>query len=298
MKNLIAKIFIFLIILLIILSKPLNIPKNQFDLILLELGYVESDFENQIIMTTIKEHLIPKEFYQKISQIKSYNSELLPLYYEYYQAGYSVIEALNIVNYPNFLNLNRKTQKAILIKDILLVNRIYRLSSDDVPSNLTSIIGVPFIKRPKEVMQVKVNVLRAYQSLYQKLESLNLELIVYSAYRSYEKQLSLWQESSSFHDMYLAKPGHSEHQTGLALDLATLNTGLSMAFENTDVFLYLRYHAHEYGFILRYPEGKAHITGYAYEPWHFRFVGTKIAFIIFKENLTLEEYLYRYEVIV
>ena len=119
----------------------------------------------------------------------------------------------------------------------------------------------------------------------------NIDLVLYSAYRTYEKQASLWNNPFSFDNMYLAVPGYSEHHTGLAVDVSTLGDGLTK--EKTAAYIYLKENAHRFGFILRYPEGKEKITGYSYEPWHFRYVG-EIAEFIYENNLTLEEYVYNY----
>ena len=91
---------------------------------------------------------------------------------------------------------------------------------------------------------------------------------------------------------YSAKPGTSEHQTGLCVDFITSTmTGLNTTFENTDAFAWLSQNAYKFGFILRYPKGKEGITGYTYEPWHYRFVGREAATDIYYGHLTLEEYL-------
>jgi zinc D-Ala-D-Ala carboxypeptidase len=92
-------------------------------------------------------------------------------------------------------------------------------------------------------------------------------------------------------DSYVAKPGQSEHQAGLAVDVAS-KSGTGTRFPTTKEFTWLRSNAHLYGFVLRYPDGKTDVTGYHYEPWHYRFVGTDAA-AAFGPNstLTLEEYL-------
>ena len=103
---------------------------------------------------------------------------------------------------------------------------------------------------------------------------------------------------------YSAAPGTSEHQTGLCVDLftdemeglyndgsETPNNPYDKGFAETDAFEWLCAHAHEYGFILRFPENKTDITGYSYESWHYRYVGEKHAKKIFEEGITLEEYL-------
>ena len=92
---------------------------------------------------------------------------------------------------------------------------------------------------------------------------------------------------------YSALPGQSEHQTGLCIDFITsdMGTELTEAFENTQAFAWLSENAYKFGFILRYPKGKESITGYTYEPWHYRFVGREAATDIHNGNMTLEQYL-------
>ncbi len=91
---------------------------------------------------------------------------------------------------------------------------------------------------------------------------------------------------------YSARPGQSEHQSGLCVDFITSTmTALDLSYENTAAFRWLSEHAYQYGFILRFPEGKEAVTGYSYEPWHYRFVGREAATDIHLGGLTLEEYL-------
>lgn len=120
--------------------------------------------------------------------------------------------------------------------------------------------------------------------------SLSLE----SGFRSYDQQASL-------HDYYLsiwsydyvksvsAEPGHSEHQLGLAFDVSDEPGRLYRGFGETDAGKWLAQHAAEYGFIVRYPQDKTWATGYAYEPWHFRYVGVELAQLIAQSGLTVEE---------
>lgn len=92
---------------------------------------------------------------------------------------------------------------------------------------------------------------------------------------------------------YSAMPGQSEHQTGLCIDFTTSAMGgeLTEAFEDTEAFAWLSQNAYRFGFILRYPKGKESITGYTYEPWHYRFVGREAATDIYIGEMTLEQYL-------
>lgn len=119
-------------------------------------------------------------------------------------------------------------------------------------------------------------------------------IIAVSTYRSYEYQDRLYknyvkEKGLYYADMCSARAGHSEHQTGLAVDVADISLDYDN-FEKTKEFKWMTNNAYKYGFILRYPIAKFHITGFKYEPWHYRFVGTDIAKFIYENNLTLEEY--------
>ena len=113
-----------------------------------------------------------------------------------------------------------------------------------------------------------------------------------SAFRSYDYQNTLYNNYVSWYgkeqaDTFSARAGYSEHQTGLAIDVNTIDD----SFAYTPEAVWLAQHAHEYGFIIRYPKGKESITGYQYEPWHIRYLGIETATAVYNSGLTLEEYL-------
>lgn len=115
---------------------------------------------------------------------------------------------------------------------------------------------------------------------------------IISGFRSYEKQESTfayWCSVDGYEvaKTYSAEPGHSEHQTGLAMDITSLNQSYGKTAEGK----WLAAHCHEYGFIIRYPKGKSDITGYMYEPWHVRYLGSSTAKLVYDSGLTLEEFL-------
>jgi D-alanyl-D-alanine carboxypeptidase len=134
------------------------------------------------------------------------------------------------------------------------------------------------------------------------------DIRVTSGYRDYDYQKSLFytymdNERKSHPDLdddeieeivltYSARPGTSEHQTGLCVDLiSTEHLALDVSFEDNPAFEWLTENAHHFGFILRYPEDMEDVTGYSYEPWHYRFVGVKAATEIYEGEMVLEEYL-------
>ncbi len=141
-----------------------------------------------------------------------------------------------------------------------------------------------------------------YEALYRAAVADGMNLWISSCYRSQELQEELFQEeidnnvrsgmteeqAVSEAEIAVARPGYSEHNTGLAIDF----NGVSMDFENTKEFQWLQEHGAEYGFILRYPEGKEGITHIMYEPWHYRYVGKEHAEKMKELNMCLEEYLY------
>ena len=156
---------------------------------------------------------------------------------------------------------------------------------------------------------------RIYDPLMEFLEAGNeagCALLVCSAYRSQERQTELYEadiakymgmgysykEACAITEQTLAVPGSSEHQAGLAVDIVTArHQVLNDAFADTKAGKWLAAHAHEYGFILRYPKDKEDITGIDYEPWHFRYVGKDAAERIYETGSCLEEYLEDMELI-
>ena len=119
-------------------------------------------------------------------------------------------------------------------------------------------------------------------------------IVPVSGWRSAQEQKKIWddtmrKEGACFTESYVAHPGCSEHQTGLALDVIAPGGTLN-GFKNTQQFVWMRDNAHRFGFILRYGDGMEYITGYKFEPWHYRYVGVDAATFIYENDLTFEEY--------
>lgn len=138
----------------------------------------------------------------------------------------------------------------------------------------------------------------AFESMKEDALKDGLVLQAFSTYRSYSYQSSLYSHYVSRFgqdtaDTFSAKPGYSEHQTGLGFDIGGMDKSLWAGdkFVHTAEASWLAENSHYYGFILRYPLGKQHITGYKFEPWHFRYVGPNLAKKIYESGLSLEEYL-------
>lgn len=182
----------------------------------------------------------------------------------------------------------------------VLVNKENMLSIDYIPYNLYKIdenennfhnYVDPTIK-PMLRMEVKPYI----NALISDAHKLGLPLIVDSAFRSgYYQQMildKLISEKGNEAYKLIALPGASEHQTGLAVDFAYYENGIydDNVKEDDKEAIWLKENAWKYGFILRYPKGKEEITGFNFEPWHFRFVGLELAKELYEQNITLEEY--------
>ena len=179
----------------------------------------------------------------------------------------------------------------------VLVNKELWLDKEYIPKDLIS-PKVSFLPDTNpEAMLLRKEAAKAFEKLFKKAEKERCYLYAVSGYRSFKRQRDIFKsnlkETGEVANKYSARPGQSEHQTGLAMDVTceSINFSLSDEFENTKEYEWLCNNSYKFGFIIRYPKGKETITGYNFEPWHLRYVGDKIAEEIFVENITLEEYL-------
>ncbi len=179
--------------------------------------------------------------------------------------------------------------------NMILVNKEWGLPYDYVPSDLTP-VDIPFAEGVVESRkQMRAEAAQALEEMFAAAAEDGIELLGVSGYRSYYTQKNIYEkrleEMGQKHvDKYNAKPGHSEHQTGLAMDLGCPGyVDLTERFAKTDAYKWLVKNAHLYGFIIRYPEDGQKETGYAFEPWHVRYVGDE-ATAIKESGLTMEVY--------
>ncbi|MGW6662389.1 M15 family metallopeptidase [Peribacillus sp. NPDC055009] len=179
----------------------------------------------------------------------------------------------------------------------VLVNKQYSLPEDYKPADLIY-PKVDFIFQDKiEKRMMREEAGKALEVMFQAAEKENMHFAGVSAYRSHQRQIEVFnnyvaKDGEEKAKTYSAMPGTSEHETGLAIDVTTHDGACAAqdCFGDTNEAAWLAEHAHEYGFIIRYPEGKENITGYKYEPWHIRYVGVATATEIFEAKITLEEY--------
>jgi len=188
------------------------------------------------------------------------------------------------LNHPFYTNTKRTIDKGILT----LVNKYNYIDKDYLPNNLITISNLTINKEAYE----------SFIKMKQDMNKENLNIRIISAYRSYEYQEKLYNnylkyESRSLVDTYSARAGYSEHHTGLAIDIDNEKLDYNK-FYLTKEYLWMNNNSYKYGFILRYPKDKENITGYSYEPWHYRYVGIDVAKYIKKHNSTFEEYYYEF----
>lgn len=246
-------------------------------------------FVNQDIDTvTMKYDESIEEFFVSKYFIKENLSRYMKYQEEHNTKVNTTISYVNSnLDYDYYTN----TKNADLKKDtLILVNKYYALDKDYEPDNMVKIEAKYGVQQ-----YLQKEAYDAFKKMADDAKKEGLTLYITSPYRSYQTQNKLYNNYSAkdgkeLADTYSARPGYSEHQTGLAADIVS-GPGKSLAsFENTKEFKWIKSHAHLYGFILRYPKGKEKLTGYQYEPWHYRYLGVDTASKIYSSGLTYEEY--------
>lgn len=207
--------------------------------------------------------------------------------------NYSHLEAINYYRYPNYYSPYTNPKIALFIDSpLVLVNKSFYLPKEFIPTNLDSVLNYEIEFMNSDIM-LKRELLLHYELMWKDAKAEDIEFTIFSGFRSYKRQEFLFYEIYN-DDTISAKPGHSEHQSGYAIDISIPNVGLITEFEKTNTYNWLINNCHNYGFILRFPKDKTNITTYVFEPWHFRYVGVNAATFIMENSLTLEEYLFSY----
>ena len=199
-----------------------------------------------------------------------------------------IVTRVNIGLDHSFYTHTKKTP--FLNRDYILVNKYLYLDETYVPEQLESIStqysrsGMKLVRTAKD----------AFENMAKAALDDGMKIIAMSSYRGYDYQVNLYNryvtsDGVEAADTYSARPGFSEHQTGLCVDIYDGVVDYTN-FEQSKSFHWMQENAHKYGFILRYPKDMEHITGYQYESWHYRYVGEKIATYIYKNNITFDEY--------
>ena len=293
---------IFLIIVLTIFAvktiKELNYRKT-LEYKIMTIGYSKDEY-NLLERKTNKEFmesLLTKEYdkmYINILKETYYIPSKVNQYINYYDnhLNSKANEIVSMVNVGADKKWYEDVKDTDTSKDLLMLNNKFnKLSKDYVPDDLVNVKNwYAYGNNP----QLRQEAYDSFINMFNAAKEEDLTIIINSAYRPYSSQEKLYaqyvdKDGEEVADTYAARPGHSEHQTGLTIDVTTYGVQ-GEDFDKTDEFKWLQEHAHEYGFILRYPKDKENLTGYAYESWHYRYVGIEAATIIHNSNITFDEY--------
>lgn len=267
---------------------------------LLEVGYKEDEVKtiNKELSNKQIEKLINADYNDyvvKIIKSKYYIED----YYDRYLAYHALNTDLSAKDLIALVNVGadhewydeKYIKNADLSKkELILVNKFHKLGNNYKPENLKT-ITLMYAYNDNNMESVAAD---AFIKMASDAKKEGLTLIASSSYRSYDKQEKLYNgyvlnNGEIYANEVSAKAGHSEHQTGYATDVFTYNTSMS-EFKDTAESEWLQNNSYKYGYILRYPEDKTHITGYAYESWHYRYVGIDAATKMFNEKITFDEY--------
>ena len=226
-----------------------------------------------------------------------YKSNNIKRYQDYHKLNnnLSVSDVVTRVNLNLDLPYYTNTKEAKYLNTFYtLVNKYNYLRDDFVPNNLVEMTA-PY---SKEGIYLVAEARDNFYKLVDKAKEEGLTIRAISAYRGYTYQKRLYDkyveaDGVNKADTYSARPGFSDHQTGLVIDVDNTISSFEN-FTNTKEYQWMLDNSYKYGFILRYPSGKESITTYQFESWHYRYVGLKLAKKIKASNLTFDEYFTRY----
>lgn len=267
---------------------------------LMDMGYSYNDVNTIYGKLEKKEvQLIASSNYieniDKYLELVYFDNTNLERYINYYEENVD-LSYEDIVTYVNigldtdyYTDINEITNPDDLL---VLCNKYNKLGSGYVPSDLVKVDT----NYSTQSNTLKKEVYEAFLKLADAAKLDNLTLLVGSGYRSYQRQSGLYntyvaRDGLAEADTYSARAGHSEHQTGLAIDVADGNR--EFLDEESDEYEWLVDNSYKYGFIIRYTKNKEFVTGYQFEPWHIRYVGVNVATYIHANDLTFDEYMAR-----
>lgn len=275
---------------------------NKLNLIILILSIILITILSIIIINIITKPKLTneeKELHKKLEilnnidkKITYFNYNKIDRYIKYKEKN-KKLSNKKIVLYVN-INLDKEPYKdaketTYLYKNYILLNKYNLVSKSYKPNNLTQVNT----EYAKENLLLTEETTNSFIRMAEAAKKENLTLYAVSGYRDYNYQKNLYEKYYSIDgekaNEYSSKPGHSEHHTGLAIDISNKNTSYE-EFDKTEEFKWMQKNAHKYGFILRYPKDKTNETLYQYEPWHYRYVGIEISTYIKKHNISFEEY--------
>ncbi len=251
----------------------LNLYKNNLD-------YILKKDVNENIITFAKEKYF---LFKNLDEYLNYYNE------NSVKSTKDIVAIVNVHANNNWYEYDIDADTSLNEK--ILVNKFYHLNKDYSDDDITNISNT----YAYENNRLRKIALDAYINMYNAAKDDGIKLIINSSYREYEKQESIYEDYKNWYgeikaDKQAARPGYSEHQTGLAIDVFTIDNQLAKTFKDSKGYEWLKNNAYKYGFIERYPENKEYLTGYEFESWHWRYVGVDVATTILNEDITFDEY--------
>ena len=276
--------------------KTINYHKT-YEYKLLKIGYNKDEVKKiEKLSDKTKDYILSLEYNDDLVNLineKYFIEKNLKTYIEYNKdTDKNLTDVIAIVNVGANNNWYTNTKKSDISKgNLMLKNKFYSLDNTYNSDNMKKVSNQYSYG---ENQMVTEDTYDAFLSMFNAAKKEDLTLIINSSFRSYEEQEEVYNDykntrGEEYADSIAAHPGFSEHQTGMAIDIQTYGSKAS-TFEEFDEFKWLQENAHKYGFILRYPKGKEYITGYAYESWHYRYVGIEAATYIHENDITFDEY--------
>lgn len=259
---------------------------------LIKEGALQNDFQYLIDHKYMAKDITP---YRKV---KGYQLQKLESYMNAYSIYKDYNYAVGITNYPFIISSNGESNEKYTITNpdslLTLVKKGFYLPQDYEPDLVDPEIPVaPDCENPKMTKETSM----ALTKMYKAAQKEGLELVLNSAYRSYQTQVDTMADfvrryNTKYANEYVAQPGASEHQTGLGIDLTSQSVveGKKITFGDTDEYKWVVKNCAKFGFIIRFEDGTDGITGIAHEPWHLRYVGEDVAKKIVEKDWTFEEY--------
>ena len=271
--------------------------KKTYEYKFITMGYSMDDFKKiDKLSNSSKDYLLTIKYNKSIVDLineKYFLEKNLKIYIEYSKdSEYDLHNIIAVINVGSNNEFYTNTKKTDISKGItMLTNKFYYLDSSYNEENM---VKVSKQYSYGENQMLTSDTFDAFLSMFNAAKKDNITLIINSSFRNYEDQEEIYDyykrvKGVEEANKIAAKPGHSEHQTGLAVDIQTYGSRAD-TFDQSDAFKWLSENAYKYGFILRYPKDKKYITGYEYESWHYRYVGAEVAKYIHENNITFDEY--------
>lgn len=289
-------ILIGIIIGVIFLVKTINYHKT-YEYKLLKHGYVKDDLNKlEKLDNTSKDYLLSIDYNKDIIKIineKYFLEKNLKKYIEYNKNNdKSFSDVIAIVNVGADKEFYKDPKKTDISKGILMLTNKFNYLDNTYNSDKMIVVSKQYSYGENQMLTSEAY--NEFIKMFKAAKEAGLSLIINSSFRSYEDQEEIYNmyknsKGEEYADTIAAKPGFSEHQTGMAIDIQAPGSRAA-TFEEFEEFKWLQENAHKYGFILRYPKDKEYLTGYNYESWHYRYVGVEAATYIKENNITFDEY--------